>query len=58
MDYQLAKELKKAGFPQDAHTDDFFDVASSPEERTSRPTLEELIDACGEKCQILEITPG
>jgi hypothetical protein len=49
MHYELAKELKDAGFPQKHHYDeqgrrnDFCEP-----EVVSNPTLEELIEACGE----------
>jgi hypothetical protein len=49
MHYELAKELKDAGFPQKYHYDeqgrrnDFCEP-----EVVSNPTLEELIEACGE----------
>lgn len=50
MNYELAKELKDAGFPQ-KHT--YFSVnAPIPEEIKNQitvfPTLEELIEACGD----------
>jgi len=46
LDYELAKELKEAGYPQDLvsapyHRIDFKDCA--------QPTLSELIEACGEQ---------
>lgn len=49
MDYELAKKLKEAGFKVGEHGDDargcFRDVCV--------PTLEELIDACGERFEEL-----
>lgn len=62
MDYELAKELKEAGFSQDGklfywsdHTtpSTHWSVAVLPEqlngfEPIASPTLEELIEACGE----------
>lgn len=63
MNYELAKELKDAGFPQDK-SEYFFVVTPNAIERlhctfvervrhitteiVSDPTLEELIEACGE----------
>jgi len=45
MNYELAKKLKDAQFPQDKgfQTSFFFD-----EVEMTTPTLEELIEACGE----------
>lgn len=44
MNYELAKELKEAGFPQMD-----IDENLSGEPRPYRPTLSELIEACGEE---------
>ncbi len=41
IEYELAKKLKDAGFPQDGYFDYEFDLA--------RPTLSELIEACGDR---------
>lgn len=58
MNYELAKELKDAGFPQNSdnpqiHTAicgnfDNPDPACRSENRGVAPTLEELIEACGD----------
>lgn len=66
MDYELAKKLKDAGFPQNDESGGFriksegeqfcwcgtcqveFYVESDLEESVCSPTLEELIEACGE----------
>ena len=54
MNYKLALELKKAGFPQG-------DISSLPQERYWSkeevcyiPTLSELIEACGHRFKNLE----
>lgn len=65
MNYELAKELKEAGFPQPcldkdglAHGDWVY--PSDPyrygneDKGIYRPTLEELIEACGEEFDCLE----
>ena len=44
MNYELAKELKDAGFPQLRPVEH----APNSDEPLYIPTLEELIDACGE----------
>ena len=41
MNYELAKQLKDAGFPQNG-TGQFIDV------KLASPTLSELIEACGD----------
>jgi hypothetical protein len=57
MDYELAKELKDAGFPQNRSLQYFDDDANRqirghskdttlPMDRIDSPTLEELIEAC------------
>lgn len=49
MTYELAKELKEAGFPQEDHhhgTDDF--IGEEAGEMVAIPTLSELIEACGD----------
>lgn len=46
--YELAKQLKDAGFPQTDHEDDFIEDAFH-DVYVSKPTLEELIEACGGK---------
>jgi hypothetical protein len=48
MDYSLAKELKDAGFPQNAKScDTHADINDSTlVERVVHPTLSELIEAC------------
>lgn len=59
MNYELAKELKDAGFPQghsgmyppDQKEHDLHALAYVP-------TLEELIEACGDKILVLKHTPS
>jgi len=53
MDYKLAKELKDAGFPQTSgdlltHVNDEGVI----DEVCMRPTLSELIEACGDKISL------
>jgi len=56
MNYELAKQLKDAGFPQVGrawlcahgyHYDGIAEAALCTDERFYAPTLEELIEACG-----------
>lgn len=57
MEYELAKQLKEAGFPQREHTSDrayMFDRGSAVGETVYFPTFEELIEACGPKFGRLE----
>ena len=51
MPYELAKQLKDAGFPQPHHNEQCTknDCYMLPCPN-SRPTLEELIEACGDDC--------
>lgn len=49
MDYELAKELKDAGWKDII----LYDETNS----AITPTLEELIEACGEQFERLEYTP-
>lgn len=59
MDYTLAKELKDAGFPQSTHSRGFgvfpsgevinASFLSEKYDAVYVPTLEELIEACGQK---------
>jgi hypothetical protein len=49
MNYELAKELKDAGFPQITTPEPTFDFPTS----VYVPTLEELIEACGEQFDTL-----
>jgi len=60
MDYTLAKKLKDAGFPQLNYScilQDIEDVAIQDKNDSSiwyyKPTLSELIDACGERFEEL-----
>jgi hypothetical protein len=53
MNYELAKELKEAGFPQKEFTFDqpfsgHWPANVRPVDFPYNPTLEELIEACGE----------
>ena len=69
MDYELAKSLKEAGFPQAIKEDDFYfmDGGTShwhaniptdfPHDRMTKDvSLEELIEACGDGYFMLEHT--
>lgn len=47
MDYELAKKLKDTGFPQT--TKEGFNVTTISAGGVHFPTLEELIEACGDK---------
>jgi hypothetical protein len=61
MDYALAKQLKDAGFPQKEDGTQLFaygvNLGMSQKQMTAksayRPTLEELIEACGDKFEVL-----
>lgn len=46
MNYELAKELKDAGFPQNVKGQ--YQWTNKDPERPVVPTLDELIEACGE----------
>lgn len=57
MNYELAKELKDAGFPQIYHYDDQgrrIDFRAL--EVVALPTLSELIEACGEEFNMVNVT--
>lgn len=57
MNYELAKQLKDAGFPQKQHYNSdtgYRDDFRSPE-LVAYPTLSELIGACGDKFRGLEV---
>ena len=64
MNYELAKELKEAGFPQDLNNGYYLtDLGITPYSPTQLidpskaayiPTLEELIEACGDEFALLE----
>lgn len=54
MNYELALELKKAGFPLPAHTDCDFESGGccrcgDDDKEVCIPTLSELIEACGDR---------
>ena len=52
MDYELAKELKDAGFPQNGTGGWTYapdKLVTRPTDRVYVPTLEELIEACAER---------
>jgi len=55
MNYELAKKLKDAGFPQIEHYDETDDLLQFHinNEFISIPTLSELIDACGDGFRFL-----
>lgn len=50
MDYETAKKLKDAGFP-----DDKIEVDWKDPNNVIHPTLSELIEACGENFSALEV---
>jgi hypothetical protein len=53
--YELAQELKDAGFPQGAHKLSCYDNGCYEAlGNACVPTLEELIEACGESLLVLE----
>lgn len=53
MTYELAKELKDAGFPQKPHVPLSIPRMNIQEvEHVDIPTLSELIEACGEHMQL------
>jgi hypothetical protein len=61
MDYPLAKALKDAGFPQEGKGRWIVDpnlIVARREDRAYIPTLEELIEACGNERIIVEIVEG
>ena len=54
--YKLAKELKDAGFPQLYEQGDYIEDPNAPEDDIDgaySPSLEELIDACGDEFETL-----
>lgn len=62
IDYELAKQLKDAGFPQTGQLVEMWQKPNGgytafPNGPIKFPTLEELIDACGEKFDCLWFTP-
>lgn len=59
MNYELALELKKAGFPQRSRETvvEHIDIdGNNHVDPVSVPTLSELIEACGEEFYALEAT--
>lgn len=56
MNYELAKELKEAGFPQDG-TNYTPDHGGSEETAAYYPSLSELIEACGESLFRIDFLP-
>lgn len=46
MTYEIAKELKDAGFPQTGISNRWPSNGPTPEDQVYAPTLEELIEAC------------
>lgn len=57
MNYELAKQLKDAGFP--VGRDGYFDYidVTLEDDKLYIPTLSELIEACGETTEVL-LNPG
>jgi hypothetical protein len=61
MDYELAKQLKDAGFPQkepNGFSGLLAHVKGNADDSTYYPTLEELIEACGDHFFTLELRNG
>jgi len=58
MNYELAKQLKDVGYPQEAAKGSFLSGTWFEREKTYIPTLEELIDACGDEFRLLELVSG
>ena len=56
MKYELAKELKDGGFPQNPfhHPGMYSYETKGGEGRAYAPTLEELIEACGESFEMFD----
>lgn len=56
MNYELAKQLKDAGFPQviDFRSGEFHDG----DEEISNPSLSELIEACGDNFELSNMIRG
>ena len=54
MNYELAKKLKDAGYPQDFSDGRIAVVNSNNSDYAFPPTLSELIDACGDGFDYLE----
>lgn len=55
MNYELAKQLKDAGFPQNGRGRQVHDWVSDPKNgfHYYEPTFEELADACGKDFTVL-----
>jgi len=49
MNYELAKQLKDVGYPQEAAKGSFLSGTWFEREKTYIPTLEELINVCGDE---------
>lgn len=58
MTYELAKELKDAGFPQTRRDATINADEGDGVQPLMLPTLSELIEACGEDFDSLDKTPG
>ena len=56
MDYELAEQLKHAGFPQRLNRDDRENQILTDNELVHYPDLSELIEACGEPFAFLKKT--
>lgn len=54
MNYELAKKLKNAGFPQNARMGAFISDNDGENGDCYGPTLSELIHECGEGFEMLE----
>lgn len=59
MTYELGKQLKDAGFPQKENQVERYVGRPSEREYVYYPTLEELIERCGEEfVELTRITPS
>lgn len=53
MDYELAKQLKEAGFPQEMGSESFGEGIPYTDEYVKLPTLSELVEECGSSLKTL-----
>lgn len=56
MNYELARQLKDAGFPQKFHA--IVDESTYRMKPDYTPTLSELIEACGDDFEVLKRNPN
>jgi len=55
--YELAKQLKEAGFPQDGDIEQWENHGDNSGDGVFKPTLSELIEACGDEFESLSLHP-